>query len=430
MINMLFLSSSSPASSSQTCVCERELHFETGKYCFTRERQDSRIHTLLRFLEAHQESTTNMDRGLDRTVSTPTLRSGLLPPVDFFPSGSPLHSTYNKLLRRAAAKSRGSRRGDDSVDDGSISLQSSRRQRRSPKPGAPPAGFGVPEFPSTAGSTRASSRASEQTTAIENLHFTQQLLRRAANDASEAQRGGGKSRSPAARSRQAGSLIGSEARLEVALDQGANANDLKKNQELVDVLNDVQQVTICFQEIIRHLSFHRVETGRVLWKLQRTYIQLFERLVSAMYRGQQKKESTLLKEGSMRDEEMDLLRLRVLDLKQRLDAAERSKDSQKALMDTEAMRMTSMEAEIDELRAALVSEVKSAEDEAQRRVQEDADIRKKLEVSIIRCPALSPLSLSSIAQECLGRISNHNYERCVQSFSFACVSFPSPPPDL
>ena len=84
-------------------------------------------------------------------------------------------------------------------------------------------------------------------------------------------------------------MIGSEARLEVALDQGANANDLKKNQELVDVLNDVQQVTVCFQEIIRHLSFHRVETGRVLWKLQKTYIHLFERLVSAMYRGQQKK---------------------------------------------------------------------------------------------------------------------------------------------
>ena len=102
---MLFISSSSPASSSQTCVCERELHFETGKYCFTRERQDSRIHTLLRFLEAHQESTTNMDRGLDRTVSTPTLRSGLLPPVDFFPSGSPLHSTYNKLLIVLKAKS-------------------------------------------------------------------------------------------------------------------------------------------------------------------------------------------------------------------------------------------------------------------------------------------------------------------------------------
>ena len=73
---------------------------------------------------------------------------------------------------------------------------------------------------------------------------------------------------------QSASLTGSEARLEVALDHGAGVDDLKKNQELVDVLNDVQQVTICFQEIIRHLSYHRVETGRVLWKLQKTYINL------------------------------------------------------------------------------------------------------------------------------------------------------------
>ena len=89
-----------------------------------------------------------------------------------------------------------------------------------------------------------------------------------------------------------------------------------------------------------------------------------------------------MKQGSMRDEEMDLLRLRVLDLNQRLEAAEKSKSMQKSLMDTEALRMKSMEAEIDELRAALVSEVKSAEIESQRRVQEDADIRKKLEVSV------------------------------------------------
>ena len=117
-----------------------------------------------------------MNRTIDRSISTPTLRSGSLPPVDFFPSGSPLHSTYNKLLRRAAAKSRGSYRDDQSSDNG-LSLQSSRKQRRSPKPGIPPLTVGTPQLPSTAGSTRASSRASTQTTAIENLHFTQQLLR-------------------------------------------------------------------------------------------------------------------------------------------------------------------------------------------------------------------------------------------------------------
>ena len=158
---------------------------------------------------------------------------------------------------------------------------------------------------------------------------------------------------------------------------------------MVDVLNDVQQVTICFQEIIRHLSYHRVETGRVLWKLQKTYINLFERLVSAMFRNQEKKVSGLTKANNMRDEEMDLLRLKVLDLNKRLEAAERTKQAQIAIIHTEELKSQSMEAEINDLRAALVSEVKSAEKESERRAKEDEDIRRQLEV---RYSALIPQS--------------------------------------
>ena len=208
---------------------------------------------------------------------------------------------------------------------------------------------------------------------MNNLHFTQQILRRAAQSPE-------KKNISTPISSQSSRLAGSEARLEVALDYGANVRDLKKNQELVDVLNDVQQVTICFQEIIRHLSYHRVETGRVLWKLQKTYINLFERLVSSMFRSQEKKVSSLKKANSMRDDEMDLLRLKVLDLNKRLEAAERSKQVQKAIIETDNLRAQSMEAEINDLRAALVSEVKGAEEEALRRAKEDKDIRKQLEV--------------------------------------------------
>ena len=48
-----------------------------------------------------------------------------------------------------------------------------------------------------------------------------------------------------------------------------------------------------------------------------------------------------------------------------------------------------MEAEINDLRAALVSEVKSAEKESERRAKEDEDIRRQLEV---RYSALIPQS--------------------------------------
>lgn len=304
-------------------------------------------------------------QNLSRNISTPTLRSGKLPPVHFFPTGSPLHDTYNDLLRKATAKSRSSKSG--SIWDGNDSPIKVPR--------------GIHNKSKSANFDRryletASSRASSATTdAIENLHFTQQILRRAAHSQDN---NNNNNSTPV--TRQSASLAGSEARLEVALDHGANVNDLKKNQELVDVLNDVQQVTICFQEIIRHLSYHRVETGRVLWKLQKTYINLFERLVSSMFRNQEKKVSSLRKASSMRDEEMDLLRLKVLDLNKRLEAAERAKAAQKAIIDTDNLRAESMEAEINDLRAALVSEVESAEKEALRRVKEDKDIRKQLQV--------------------------------------------------
>ena len=92
-------------------------------------------------------------------------------------------------------------------------------------------------------------------------------------------------------------------------------------------------------------------------------------------------------------------------------------------MDTEALRMKSMEAEIDELRAALVSEVKSAETESQRRVQEDADIRKKLEVSVALKKSF--LFLFRFKFKCLSRISNHDMNIKFSLF-FSCVSFSFP----
>ncbi len=310
-------------------------------------------------------------QGWDRNISTPTLRSGKLPPVQFFPSGSPLHNTYKDLLRKATLKSRSSK------SDGIWDSESNEPPIKVP---------GRSDNKSRTAYDRrniatASSHASSTTTnAIENLHFTQHILRRATSSQKQFS-------TPI--SQQSASLTGSEARLEVALDHGAGVDDLKKNQELVDVLNDVQQVTICFQEIIRHLSYHRVETGRVLWKLQKTYINLFERLVSAMFRNQEKKVSGLTKANNMRDEEMDLLRLKVLDLNKRLEAAERTKQAQIAIIHTEELKSQSMEAEINDLRAALVSEVKSAEKESERRAKEDEDIRRQLEV---RYSALIPQS--------------------------------------
>ena len=307
-------------------------------------------------------------QGWDRNISTPTLKSGKLP-VPVFPSGSPLHNTCRTCCANTLKAALLNQWHLDESNEPPIKVpgRSDKKSRTA--------------YDRRNIATASSHASSTTTNAIENLHFTQHILRRATSSQKQFS-------TPI--SQQSASLTGSEARLEVALGHGAGVDDLKKNQELVDVLNDVQQVTICFQEIIRHLSYHRVETGRVLWKLQKTYINLFERLVSAMFRNQEKKVSGLTKANNMRDEEMDLLRLKVLDLNKRLEAAERTKQAQIAIIHTEELKSQSMEAEINDLRAALVSEVKSAEKESERRAKEDEDIRRQLEV---RYSALIPNQL-------------------------------------
>ena len=75
------------------------------------------------YLHVRMNSNFQERQNLSRNISTPTLRSGKLPPVHFFPTGSPftLHDTYNDLLRKATAKSRSSVHLSLVIQDGNYS---------------------------------------------------------------------------------------------------------------------------------------------------------------------------------------------------------------------------------------------------------------------------------------------------------------------
>mgnify|MGYP000975466000 FL=1 len=157
---------------------------------------------------------------------------------------------------------------------------------------------------------------------------------------------------------------------------------LEQNRNLVEVLNDVQQVTLCFQEIIKHISFHRVNTGRVLWKLQATYVQLFEKMVKVFSQREKKKQEEAAEVGGEANQELDLLRLQVMDGQAKLDAAEKTKFQFKDTIKEQAAQINVLNSEVETLRTALVEEAAAADAAVQRREEEEKEIRHKVQLDV------------------------------------------------
>ena len=163
---------------------------------------------------------------------------------------------------------------------------------------------------------------------------------------------------------------------------GASPAMLRRNHSLVAVLNDVQQVTLCFQEIIKHISFHRVNTGRVLWKLQATYVQLFERLIKVFSQRQKQDQEKIKEEGGQQNQELDMLRLQVMDKQAKLDAAEKTKHHFKDTIKEQAAHLSVLQNEVATLRAAIVEEASAADEAARRREADEKEIRHKVQLDV------------------------------------------------
>ena len=203
------------------------------------------------------------------------------PPIHFSPANSPLHKSYRQLLRRAAASS------------------ARRRERQKRKAATSGKAQGEP--------------ASAHVDHIHSRHFVAELLSRAATASStgSSHKSSPKIPSGGIQARPLSSNV-LDAPLTPANPASPSAtgptlHDLKKNRELHDVCSDLQQVSICFEELIRNISFPRVETGRVLWNLQSTYISLFERLVAALWKGHMKSAEIVEEKHMAEDGEIDLL---------------------------------------------------------------------------------------------------------------------------
>ena len=378
-----------------------------------------------------------------QNLATPDLRPGpLLPPIHFSPEGSPLQRTYQALLREAArrdalderrAQQKSRSGGGGGKPAGATSPPSQQQQQQilshSQSTGALPwegssgkhpgvdfvldgahvqterftndllerVGLG-PEDESH--NLRDLSTASTPSLSNNNSRRRRRQRPRGTADTAEYYSSDGASRGGMGSMGEineggfedpmsAGSMImphGSGGRRQprgggspsVELSETA----LKRNHSLVEVLNDVQQVTLCFQEIIKHISFHRVNTGRVLWKLQATYVQLFERLVKVFSAREKKEAAKVQEEGSSQNQELDLLRLQVLDAQAKLDAAEKTKYTFKDTIKEQNAHIMVLQKEVGTLRAAIVEEAAAAEAATQRREAEEQEIRHKVALDV------------------------------------------------
>ena len=106
------------------------------------------------------------------------------------------------------------------------------------------------------------------------------------------------------------------------------------------------------------------------------YISLFERLVAALWKGHMKSAEIVEEKHMAEDGEIDLLRLRILDMQAKLDAADQAKYGLEECIVAAELNSKTLESEVEQLRAALVQEVQSAESEVQRRQDEEAEIEK------------------------------------------------------
>lgn len=343
-------------------------------------------------------------------LTTPDLSGPELPPIFFSPEGSPLQRTYRALLREASRR--------DALDE---RQEQEKKHKQSFKSAAAISEEFSVDIPSLAEKhhqpVASANRLDGQHVQIES--FTNDLLERAGISTAERQElrdlstASGSKRSEYSRASSSGTALptisprirdqhsssgsyGSATPTSpprTALHQSRHRSGttggsiisedkLKQNHNLVEVLNDVQQVTLCFQEIIKHISFHRVNTGRVLWKLQATYVQLFEKMVKVFARREKKQQDEVAEAGGEQNQELDLLRLQVMDGQAKLDAAEKTKVHYQDTIKEQTAQINVLNAEVDTLRAALVEEAAAAEAAVQRREEEEKEIRHKVQLDV------------------------------------------------
>jgi chromosome segregation ATPase len=90
----------------------------------------------------------------------------------------------------------------------------------------------------------------------------------------------------------------------------------------------------------------------------------------------------LKQDGGMKTEELDMLRLQIMDRQAKLDAAQKTTYTYKDTIKEQNAHITVLQNEITTLRSAIVDEAAAADEAAQRREADEEEIRQNIQLDV------------------------------------------------
>eukprot|EP00948_MAST-09A_sp_MAST-9A-sp1_P003011 g3011.t1 len=328
----------------------------------------------------HQRGSSRQGKS-SRQGSRQGSRRGQLPPLysqmNFFPPESPLHDAYNSLLVTASRVSSrsgsrghsrgsfvGSRPNSRALDSSGLAAVRSTSSRQAIENvwndimGKPPSRSKklTPQDNNNIAPIINMFNDSGTRDHVESLHFSKNMLKRATSAASSSLLSAGQDDFgilPAKRT----------------ISTAHHFHIMQANQELLRVLSDVQQASICFQEIVKEVGYHRSNLARILGKLQVTFVQLFEQMLSVMLQYTIMQEEATSKQAAMKTEISTGMEEEAMKLSRELAKAQRLITVHESKAKTDEQRIQGLELEIERLQQILHDESEALQDDAEQRQQ-------------------------------------------------------------
>jgi hypothetical protein len=159
---------------------------------------------------------------------------------------------------------------------------------------------------------------------------------------------------------------------------------LRRNADLIEAMNGMQQLNVCFQEVVADVGSYRVHLSRVLYKIMSQYGHLFEQLLGIMLRAQVHLDQNRHEETSKSTRVVDTLERDVRELRTNCSRREDLLAIKQNQLEMGSRRAAVMEKELETLRGILVQDMADVVRDTEKRREDEAEARRRLEVELQR----------------------------------------------
>ena len=159
---------------------------------------------------------------------------------------------------------------------------------------------------------------------------------------------------------------------------------LRRNADLIEAMNGMQQVNLCFQEVVADVGSYRVHLSRVLYKIMSQYGHLFEQLLGIMLRAQVHLDQNRDEETSKSTRVVDALERDVQELRTNCSRREDLLAIKQNQLEMGSRRAAVMEKELETLRGILVQDMADVVRDTEKRREDEVEARRRLEMELQR----------------------------------------------